>query len=67
MLETSVNIINRETDHQAKILFTGGCGVYLTIDGEVHEKRLGNGFSTGISNKQAYDILHGCYKEIEAI
>jgi hypothetical protein len=59
-LETTIENINDLTNHEVKIFF--GCGVYLTIDGKEYKKQLNENEFTGITNKDAMEILES-YRE----
>jgi len=64
MLETSVHVLNCYTNHKAKISFTQGCGVYLTIDDKEYKKQISDNSFTGITNKKAYEILNSYNEEV---
>lgn len=64
-LQTVVGNLNYYTQHKASVMFTAGCGVYLTIDGEEYKHKRKDGTHEGISNKEAYEILKQYDKEVE--
>lgn len=59
-LQTVVDNINYFTEHKVTVVFTQGCGVYMTIDGIEQLKVKVRGEKDcyhGITNKKAYEIL----------
>lgn len=57
MLQIKIENLNHYTSHSAKIFFTNGCGVYLIIDEKEYSQKNKKGNYTGISNRQAWEIL----------
>jgi len=56
-LETVISNINYLTKHEVKLFVTQGCGVHLIIDGVEYNKQISENEFTGISNKQAMELL----------
>ena len=57
-LQICADNINAFTSHKVSILFTQGCGVYLNVDGMEYNHMMKNSNATGISNKEAYEIIN---------
>lgn len=68
-LKRTIDIIQSTTNHKITLSTTTGCGVYLTVNGKEYYKSLKGveNAVTGISNKEAYEILEPYYQEASNI
>ena len=62
-LQDMVDRINEYGEHHVRLYFTGGCGVYTTIDGKEYERECRDGSYMGISNRKVYELIVDMYDE----
>ena len=56
-IRMAVENINYFTSHKAVATFTGGCGIYLTVDGKEYKHVRKDGTGEGLKNKEVMEIL----------
>ena len=62
-LEMMADFIHSETTHSIGLLFTQGCGTYLTIDEHDYRKTMKDGSGIGLANKDIYKLLKPYWNE----